>query len=99
MAQILKACVVCGTASEGPRCPRHAKPPVSRHRVYCNLRDRIVAASTVCGICGQPLDNGDQIVVDHRLPRAHGGSDDAANLQAAHKRCNAAKSGRLPSRY
>lgn len=44
-----------------------------------------------CPLCGEPI-RGD-IHVDHRLPRAQGGSDLAGNLQATHPRCNLRKGG------
>nr|WP_273661551.1 HNH endonuclease signature motif containing protein [Corynebacterium heidelbergense] len=28
---------------------------------------------------------------DHVIPRAHGGTDDLANLRPAHRRCNSAR--------
>jgi 5-methylcytosine-specific restriction endonuclease McrA len=33
--------------------------------------------------------------VDHVIPRNRGGSDELANKQASHRRCNRAKSDRL----
>lgn len=33
-------------------------------------------------------------VVDHVIPRVHGGSDDLTNKQAAHKYCNGSKGAR-----
>jgi 5-methylcytosine-specific restriction endonuclease McrA len=34
--------------------------------------------------------------VDHIVPRSAGGSDDPANLRAAHQRCNAAAGPKIP---
>jgi 5-methylcytosine-specific restriction endonuclease McrA len=101
----LRACIVCGrpftpTASSKSRCERHAIPRISRDRNYRNLAKRIIAASSHCGICGQPFTNpADPPVVDHRIPRARGGTDDPSNLQAAHKSCNGRKSSHLPATY
>ena len=101
----LRACIVCGrsftpTATSKGRCPQHAIPRVSRDRSYRDLAKRIIAASSGCGICGQPFtDPTDPPVVDHIVPRAYGGSDDPANLQAAHKSCNGRKSSHLPATY
>jgi 5-methylcytosine-specific restriction endonuclease McrA len=41
-------------------------------------------------ICGQPGAD----TVDHITPISAGGTDDPANLSAAHKRCNLAKGAR-----
>ena len=102
----LRACLVCGasfqpTAANTSRCERHPVPKVSRDRVYRNLAHRIIAASSTCGICGQPLgaDPDNPPVVDHIIPRARGGTNDPANLQASHRRCNGAKSAKLPGPY
>lgn len=57
-----------------------------------------------CGICGEPVDmtlsrkDAEGIMcasVDHILPRALGGTHDAANLQLAHLYCNMRKSDRV----
>jgi endogenous inhibitor of DNA gyrase (YacG/DUF329 family) len=50
-----------------------------------------------CQICGQPVDRERQHPdplapsVDHRLPLACGGTNELANLQLAHLRCNLSK--------
>jgi 5-methylcytosine-specific restriction endonuclease McrA len=56
---------------------------------------------TDCSICGEPVDmtlrRKDSVFcpsVDHRVPRAHGGTDDPDNLALAHYWCNAVKSDR-----
>ena len=54
-----------------------------------------------CGICGNDIDytlrypHLESFVVDHIHPRAKGGSDDLDNKQAAHSKCNRAKSDKL----
>lgn len=54
-----------------------------------------------CGICNEPIDyalpylHPRSFVVDHILPRRHGGLDVLENKQAAHRDCNRAKSDRL----
>ena len=40
-----------------------------------------------CGFCGQPVPL-ERMDIDHRLPRAVGGSDHWDNLRPAHPRCN-----------
>ena len=54
-----------------------------------------------CQLCGQPIDQAlkhpapGSRSVDHIIPLAQGGSDLAANKQAAHLGCNKAKGNRL----
>lgn len=43
---------------------------------------RILAASNVCHICGEPGADA----VDHVIPLARGGADNASNLRPAHHR-------------
>jgi 5-methylcytosine-specific restriction endonuclease McrA len=56
-----------------------------------------------CGICGEPVDLDAPTTdpmrpsVDHIWPRARGGTNDPANLQIAHLRCNNHKKDRLPA--
>jgi 5-methylcytosine-specific restriction endonuclease McrA len=73
------------------RCPQHPKTPLNRDGRYREQRERILAASTVCHICGQPPTADDPFVLDHVVARAYGGTDDPSNLAAAHKSCNGRK--------
>lgn len=94
-----RCCIECGRIiDQGSRCALHPKVKLNRTRAYRNLRDLIIANSTVCGICGKRLDANpaDVTVLDHIVPRARGGLDHASNLQAAHRSCNARKSAQLP---
>lgn len=70
--------------------------------VYESHRKKILAAASVCAICGRPLDKSLKYpdpmspTVDHIIPIAKGGHPtDLNNLQAAHRCCNRAKSDRL----
>lgn len=66
------------------------------------VRDRhrkaIARGRPPCGICGAPIDytlpymDPGEFVVDHVVPLARGGGDTLRNKQAAHRRCNRAKS-------
>lgn len=86
--------LVCGSRCRSARANRlgvHAQ-----RRAFFDLH------RWTCGICGDPIDDDltgrdpDGPTVDHILPRHAGGSDDPQNLQAAHRRCNEAKAGRIP---
>lgn len=75
-------------------------PPRST-RVRDAHRRAIAKGKPPCGICGDEIDYSltypdlDCYVVDHIHPLAKGGSDDLDNKQAAHSRCNRAKSDKL----
>jgi 5-methylcytosine-specific restriction endonuclease McrA len=68
------------------------------------IRDRhratIAKGRPPCGICGRAIDytlpylDPGEFVVDHIVPRNRGGTDTLDNKQAAHRRCNRAKSDR-----
>jgi 5-methylcytosine-specific restriction endonuclease McrA len=70
-----------------------------RNRTFAVQRQhkRLIAAASVCGICGNLLDHSlpafdpQAPVVDHIVPVVKGGSEDASNKQVAHRRCNAVK--------
>ena len=77
-----------------------SKPP--RNTTLRDAHRRTIARSKPpCGICGDEIDyrlrypHLESFVVDHIHPRSKGGSDDLENKQAAHSRCNRAKSDKL----
>lgn len=63
--------------------------PVSRRR-----REVFTRSGGCCAYCGTPLRLDGAWHVEHQLPRALGGTDEALNLVAACERCNLAKSDR-----
>lgn len=69
----------------------------SNSRAARNENHRILAASDICHICGKPGADA----VDHVIPLARGGRDDASNKKPAHHDvapyCNRRKSDKLPS--
>lgn len=74
------------------------------HRSTAATRTRhrraIARGRPPCGICGDPIDyslrspDPMSFEVDHIVPIAKGGPDELDNKQAAHRRCNQAKSDR-----
>lgn len=60
---------------------------------------KILAASDICGICGQPGSDA----IDHKTPLARGGTEHHSNLQPVHHDvapfCNRRKGDLLPSEY
>lgn len=85
----------------GPRCSKRLK----QRRAQARKRSRYRLLRTavfdrdgwLCGICGDAVNRDavvpelDAGVLDHIHPRAHGGSDELANLQCAHFYCNSVK--------
>ena len=65
------------------------------------LRRTIARSKPACHICGQPIDytldhlDPMSFVIDHVVPLAKGGADDASNVAAAHRTCNSTKRARL----
>jgi hypothetical protein len=60
------------------------------------LRERVIERDAgVCGLCGDPIPEGDAIHIDHILPVAHGGTNTLSNLQTAHATCNLRKGARV----
>jgi 5-methylcytosine-specific restriction endonuclease McrA len=57
---------------------------------YQAERRRVLAAATVCSICGRPPSRRDPLTADHIVPAAHGGAA-AGNLRPAHRSCNSAR--------
>lgn len=69
---------------------------------YQNARKKILAAQTVCGICGKTVDKRLRFphplsaTIDHIIPVSKGGDpSDIENLQLAHWTCNRQKSDKL----
>ena len=87
--------------SRDPRDDRPDHQPGKRVEFESNRR-KVIAAASVCAICGMPLrpdlkfPDPLSTVVDHIIPVSKGGHPSAlSNLQAAHSMCNRAKSDRI----
>jgi 5-methylcytosine-specific restriction endonuclease McrA len=51
----------------------------------------------ICNICDKPIEQKEQLVYDHVIPIARGGTHTEDNIKPAHKSCNAWKGDRLPN--
>ncbi len=79
-----QACARCFRASE------KARPSASARGYGTDWRKlRESMPKTRCVICGGHWEPG--MHLDHRIPRAAGGTDDPSNLQWVHRRCHSIK--------
>jgi len=63
-------------------------------RLAIYLRDGMA-----CCYCGEGVENGAQLTLDHLTPASRGGSNAASNLVTACKRCNSARGARSWRRF
>lgn len=70
------------------RKPRRSVP--ADVRAFVMYRD-----SDHCGICGELVEHGEPMQIDHHVPLSRCGTDDPDNLRVAHARCNLKKGARL----
>ena len=61
--------------------------PVKRLAIY--LRDGVA-----CAYCGDGIEDGAQLSLDHIVPHSQGGRHEASNLVTACRRCNSARGDR-----
>jgi hypothetical protein len=74
----------------GPDNTADRRPARLRRRRW-NAADRaraFLANDGLCGLCGEPIIDLDDLELDHILPLVHGGADHPSNLQPAHSLCN-----------
>lgn len=66
---------------------------MTRRRISTRLRISIFTdAAGLCHICGRPIDGTrERWEVEHIIPLALGGADDAGNMRPAHTRCHRSK--------
>ena len=57
-------------------------------RAYRKARAQTLAEETTCYFCGEPPTTDDPFVAHHVHAHAYGGTNDRANLRAAHASCN-----------
>ncbi len=70
---------------------RAAPRPSDEPRISLRLRAQVLAPQR-CAQCGRtPLEDGVKLVIDHRVPRAWGGTTEPENLQPLCQDCNAGK--------
>jgi 5-methylcytosine-specific restriction protein A len=92
-----RACGVCGVACNGARCPLHpvvdTRPSASRRGYgvqWREIRRAVIARDPICVSCMVERSTD----VDHRVPRARGGSDSPANLVGLCHSCHSRKTAR-----
>lgn len=96
-------CAQCGRSISAQNSRRDAKkcPSCRSVRPCLTVDELALRDGAVCGICSNPVDmelSGRELlgpVVDHVLPRAHGGPNTPDNVQLAHMVCNARKQDRI----
>lgn len=70
---------------------RFRRPPASSGPVDRRTRAQVLQPQR-CAMCGKtPLEDGVELVVDHKLPREWGGTNDLKNLQPLCEECNGGK--------
>ena len=79
-------------------------PSAATRLAYDRNRKKILANVDICAICGGPVDKGlpathpMSAAVDHIIPVSKGGDPVALkNLQLTHRKCNRAKSDKIPT--
>lgn len=90
MSALPKPCLVCGTISTGTRCPSCARTHLRGYdRAWRRVRLLVLQRDGwCCHWCGRAADTA-----DHLVPLAAGGDRlDPANLVAACRSCNSARS-------
>lgn len=50
-----------------------------------------------CGACGYPM--GEDVTIDHVVPKGRGGANHFTNYLAMHARCNNEKADRMPNAF
>lgn len=88
----MRTCTTCGKPiTTGTRCPTHPTTPRLRGTGIRRQQRLMLEQATHCALCGQPPTPNNPLVIDHRIPLAHGGPDQPTNWQAAHRTCNLTK--------
>lgn len=66
--------------------------PEKRLAIY--LRDGLA-----CAYCGEGIEDGAELSLDHLRPHSQGGGNEAGNLVTACRRCNSARGDRLVAQF
>ncbi len=85
-----RPCLICGTLTNGSRCPTHALRRNGSTRAWRATRaDVLYRDQHRCQQCGAPAGHA-----HHVVPVSRGGTDDLSNLAALCADCNLAKGNR-----
>lgn len=71
--------------------PESSKPATTMRSPDAVFMALLLRDGPTCYLDGQPGDDDDPLEIEHRRPRAAGGSDDLDNLALAHRSCNRTK--------
>jgi 5-methylcytosine-specific restriction enzyme A len=95
----------CPPCQEQARIRRNTDPPgrpSAAHRGYGvewrRVSAEVIASAVACHWCGGAFTPGDPATADHLIPKARGGTNDRANLVAAHRSCNSRRGGQTRRR-
>lgn len=69
------------------------------NKIIIKLEFKFKIHPLCCSICGQPLLPEQRISLDHYIPKCHGGTNDASNIQLAHQICNSIKNDLMPEDF
>lgn len=69
---------------------------LSKHDTKYYFKVKLYDKSKMCAGCKKPIKLLEQASIDHIIPRDIGGCTRESNLQLMHRRCNGAKSNKLP---
>jgi HNH endonuclease len=76
----------------GTLSPRYSSLPIGDRSGALSLRFAILKRDRYrCQVCGRSAQDGTTLEVDHRIPRAKGGTNDPANLWTLCYECNRGK--------
>jgi RNA-directed DNA polymerase len=89
--RIRRHALVRGTASPDDPALRtywQARAQAKVHTLPPRQQRLARTQSNVCEVCGDSLSHGEPLHIHHRVPKVHGGQDEARNLTLLHLYCH-----------